>query len=60
MAAALPLMESVLMPLVKSVLLPLGLSAGTSAAAIQKKTYLIGHNDINNFKGRNGRYNKNS
>ena len=42
MAAALPLMESVLMPLVKSVLLPLGLSAGTSAAAIQKKTYRSG------------------
>ena len=39
MAAALPLMKSVLMPLVKSVSLPLGLSAGMLAAAIQKKTY---------------------
>ena len=39
MAAALPLMKSVLMPLVKSASLPLRLSAGMSAAAIQKKTY---------------------
>ena len=61
MTADLPLMKSLLNSLVKSVLLPFGLSAAMSAtdAAIWKK-FMDRNYSINNFKFRNGRYNKNS
>ena len=61
MSDFLPFMKNVLTPLAKRILIRLGLRATSGTdVAIQKRTFWIRNDCIDNVEQRNGRYHENS